>query len=88
LEEGWGVTAYKALGLGLSSGGGGCIAKGICGFLVGGGGGVGMRMLVPLPDFLARGLSFACDLRSASARCWSAACCAMAVQVLSIIEWE
>jgi hypothetical protein len=80
-----GFTAFKALGLGLLRGEGGCLAKGACGFLVGGGGGVGMRMLVPLPDFLARGLSFACALRSASARFSCSACCAIAVQVLSII---
>ena len=41
-------------------------------------------MLVPLLDFLACGLSLACALRSASARFSCSACCAIAVQVLSI----
>ena len=50
----------------------------------GGGFGVGIRMLVPLLDFLPRGLSLACALRSASARRSCSACCAIAVQVLSI----
>ena len=43
-----GLTAFKALGLGLLMGEGGCLTKGACGFFDGGRLGVGMRMLEPL----------------------------------------
>ena len=82
---GKGFTAVRVLGLGLLSGEGGCLAKGAWGCFGGGGLGVGIRMLVPLLDFLLRGLSFVCALRSASTRFCCSACCAIAVQVLSII---
>ena len=70
---------------GLKALGGGCFATRAVAFLGGGAVGVGKLLVATLLDFLVRGLSLTCAARSASASFFCSACCAIAVQVLSMI---